>query len=80
MEEVEEQSSELIAIVILVRNNQDVSKIQLIGKSHLRFANLNNPKIDFGLDGVLPLESVYGLFNHPAITDGRFDSCGIASI
>ena len=39
-------------------------------ESSLRIADLNHPRIEFKLDGVLPLESVYGLLNHPAITDG----------
>ncbi len=36
----------------------------------LKIENLEDPKIDFELDGNLPLESVYGLLNNEAITDG----------
>ncbi|MEM9918935.1 MAG: AsmA-like C-terminal region-containing protein [Bacteroidota bacterium] len=39
-------------------------------ESSLRIADLDHPRIEFKLDGVLPLESVYGLFNNEAITDG----------
>jgi len=36
----------------------------------LRVENLEDPKIDFLADGVVPMESLYGLFNNPKITDG----------
>jgi len=36
----------------------------------LRLENLDDPQLNFTLDGSLPLESVYGLFNNPAITGG----------
>ncbi|MEM6966167.1 MAG: AsmA-like C-terminal region-containing protein [Bacteroidota bacterium] len=36
----------------------------------LRISNLDNPLIDLKLDGVLPMESIYGLFESPIITDG----------
>jgi len=36
----------------------------------LRISNLDNPLIDFKINGVLPLEYVHGLFNTPIITDG----------
>lgn len=36
----------------------------------LRVENLLDPKIDFHADGVVPMESLYGLFNNPKITDG----------
>ena len=36
----------------------------------LTLNNLADPDIDFKLDGTLPLESVYTLFNTPEITDG----------
>ncbi|MEM1319207.1 MAG: AsmA-like C-terminal region-containing protein [Bacteroidota bacterium] len=39
-------------------------------ESHLKVSNLDDPTIDFMLDGVLPLEAVYGLFDSKAITDG----------
>lgn len=39
-------------------------------ESKLRISDLDDPKIDFVLDGVLPLGSMYGLFNSPSITDG----------
>ena len=37
----------------------------------LKVNNLDNPTIDFKLDGVMPMASVYGLFNSPMITDGE---------
>ena len=50
-------------------------------ESKLKISNLDDPRIDFTLDGVLPLGSVYGLFNNPAITDGdgeiEFKNLGI---
>ncbi len=39
-------------------------------ESKLRIANFEDPSIDFQIDGVIPMESVYGLFNNKAITDG----------
>lgn len=39
-------------------------------KMGLRMEDLDDPRINFNLDGTLPLESVYGLFNSPIITDG----------
>jgi len=36
----------------------------------MRVTNLDDPKIQFFLDGVLPVKSFYGLLNNPAITDG----------
>lgn len=39
-------------------------------QSKLKIANLDNPKIDFTLDGVLPLASVYSLLDNPSITKG----------
>lgn len=36
----------------------------------LRVENLENPKINFLADGVVPMESLYGLFNNPKITRG----------
>ncbi len=38
--------------------------------SKLRVSNLDDPRIDFSMDGTLPLSAVYGLFNQAAITDG----------
>lgn len=32
--------------------------------------DLDDPKIDFKLNGALPLESIYGLLNNPLVTDG----------
>ena len=37
----------------------------------LEVANLDDPIIDFSLDGVAPLESVYGLLGNPKITGGN---------
>lgn len=39
-------------------------------EGQLRISNLDNPLIDLKLDGVLPMESIYGLFESPIITDG----------
>ncbi|MEO1628312.1 MAG: hypothetical protein AAFV25_24405, partial [Bacteroidota bacterium] len=39
-------------------------------ESSLRIADLDHPRIEFSLDGVLPLESIYGLLNAASITDG----------
>jgi hypothetical protein len=39
----------------------------------LRISNLDDPLIDFNLNGTIPLESVYGMFNSPIITDGDGD-------
>ncbi len=36
----------------------------------LEVDDLDNPDIDFSMDGVLPLDVVYGLFNDPRISDG----------
>ncbi len=36
----------------------------------LRISNLDDPLIDFKIDGVIPMESIYGLFDSPAITSG----------
>ncbi|MEM6319623.1 MAG: AsmA-like C-terminal region-containing protein, partial [Bacteroidota bacterium] len=33
--------------------------------------NLEDPKVDFKLNGTLPLKSVYSLFDSPSITNGR---------
>ena len=45
--------------------NRELIELQLSVKG------LDNPFIDFALDGVLPLESVYGLFNSEQVTDGH---------
>ncbi len=37
----------------------------------LEVANFDEPQIDFSMDGVLPLESVYGLLENPKITGGQ---------
>ena len=42
-------------------------------EASLKVTNFDDPLIDFGIDGVLPLESVYGLFASPIITDGDGD-------
>ncbi len=39
-------------------------------QSKLKVSNLDDPFIDFTVDGVLPLASVHGLLDHPAIKDG----------
>jgi len=39
----------------------------------LRISNLDNPLIDFNLDGTIPLEAVYGMLNSPIVTDGDGD-------
>jgi len=39
-------------------------------ESSLKVTNLDDPNIDFKLDGVLPLNAVHGLLNSKAITDG----------
>ncbi|MCG8328190.1 MAG: AsmA family protein [Chitinophagales bacterium] len=36
----------------------------------LQVNNFDDPRIDFFLDGVVPLNSAYGLFGNPGITDG----------
>ena len=38
--------------------------------SDLKISNFDDPLVDFSFDGTLPLASVYGLFNHPAVTAG----------
>ncbi len=39
----------------------------------LKVNNLDDPKIDFLLDGAIPLASAYGLLNQPSITAGSGD-------
>ncbi len=39
-------------------------------ESQLKLTNLENPTINFQMDGTLPLESIYTLFDSPFITDG----------
>ena len=39
-------------------------------QSKLKVSNLDNPYVDFTVDGVLPLASVHGLLDHPAIKSG----------
>jgi len=39
-------------------------------QSKLKVSNLDDPYIDFTVDGVLPLASVHGLLDHPAIKGG----------
>jgi AsmA-like C-terminal region/AsmA family len=39
----------------------------------LKVNNLDDPKIDFSLNGAVPLASAYGLFNQPSITAGSGD-------
>ncbi|MEM9819810.1 MAG: hypothetical protein AAF985_02005 [Bacteroidota bacterium] len=39
-------------------------------QSKLKIVNLDDPNIDFTIDGVLPLSSVYTLLENPAISDG----------
>lgn len=39
-------------------------------KMNLMVFNFDDPQIDFKLNGTLPLESVYGLFDSPLITNG----------
>ena len=39
-------------------------------QSKLKVSNLDDPDIDFTVDGVLPLASVHGLLDHPAIKSG----------
>jgi len=39
-------------------------------QSKLKVSNLDDPFIDFTIDGVLPLASVYGLLDHPTIKGG----------
>lgn len=39
-------------------------------QSKLKVSNLDDPLIDFTVDGVLPLASVHGLLDHPAIKSG----------
>lgn len=36
----------------------------------LKIQNLDDPRIDFSMDGILPIGSVYGLFNNEKITNG----------
>ncbi len=37
----------------------------------LRIENFDNPLIDFGANGLIPMASVYRLFGNPRITDGK---------
>ena len=37
----------------------------------LKVNNFDDPRINFAMDGVLPLEAMYGLFNNEHITDGH---------
>ena len=53
-----------------IKNLKGYFNRELIEAS-LLVSNLDNPKVDFKLDGVLPLSSVYGLFNIPSITGGE---------
>ncbi len=39
-------------------------------QSNLRIVNFDSPRITFGIDGVLPLNAVYGLLNNPNIKKG----------
>lgn len=39
----------------------------------LRISNLDDPLIDFNLNGTIPLESVYGLLNSPIVSDADGD-------
>jgi len=39
-------------------------------QSKLKVSNLDDPFIDLTLDGVLPLASIHGMLNHPAIKSG----------
>ncbi len=36
----------------------------------LMIYNFDDPKLDFNLDGTLPLKTIYGLFDSPLVTDG----------
>ena len=40
-------------------------------EAQFEMKNMDDPVIDLLLDGALPLASIYGLFNNPAISDGR---------
>lgn len=40
-------------------------------ESELKLTNLEDPTIDFKMDGTLPLKSIYTFFNSPMITNGR---------
>ena len=39
--------------------------------AQLRVENLNDPVLNFSMDGVLPLDAVYGFYDHPKIKDGN---------
>ena len=39
-------------------------------ESQIKVVDLKNPKIDFALEGTLPLETIYTLFESPFITNG----------
>lgn len=39
-------------------------------EAQVRVDNFDDPTIDFRINGILPLEEVYGLANNPKITDG----------
>ncbi len=39
----------------------------------MKISNLDNPLIDFNVDGVLPMESVYKILDYPTVTDGDGD-------
>lgn len=44
--------------------NRQLTEMQMV------VSNLDDPLIDFTLDGALPMGAVYGLFGSPSITDG----------
>ena len=39
-------------------------------QSKLRITNLDDPRIELGVDGVVPCKAIYGLLNSPSITSG----------
>lgn len=55
--------------VFEIENLKGYFERQLI-ELRLRLENLDDPSLNFSLDGALPLASVYGLFNSPSITKG----------
>jgi len=55
--------------VIAIRNFTGYFNRQLT-EMQLEVQNLDDPSIDFSLNGAVPMGAVYGLFGSPSITDG----------
>lgn len=57
-------------VVFKLHNFKGYFNRELI-ESELTLSNLQNPSINFRLDGTLPLKTIYPLFDSPLITNGR---------